>query len=109
MYRLFLDDLRDPPADGHEWVVVRSYREAVAHMTEHGCPSYMSFDHDLGEATPHEFDPPSGYDVAHWMVDRDLEHRGMWIPPDAQFHVHSQNPVGADNIRMLSARYMLLR
>lgn len=97
-YRLFLDDEREPPSDGGEWVIVRSYDEAVLLMQERGCPIYMSFDHDLGEGR-------NGLDVAKWMIDQDLVERDF-MPDGFQFYVHSQNPVGAKNINTLLLSYM---
>lgn len=93
-----------------EWVVVRSYTEAIALMKNRGCPDFMSFDHDL------ELDHYTGYkagvngftgmDVARWMVERDLDSQGDFIPPSFGFYVHSANPVGAENIRMLLDQYL---
>lgn len=97
-YRMFLDDERDPPRDGQEWVVVRSYDEAVAYMADHGIPTFMSFDHDLGGEK-------TGMDVAKWLVAHVLD-RGLDLS-DFSFYVHSQNPVGARNIGMLLDRLCL--
>ena len=48
MYRqLFIDDLRQPPSA--DWVVVRSFAQALAYFDSHGIPERISFDHDLGE------------------------------------------------------------
>lgn len=87
MTNLYLDDLRPIP-DGY--IGLRSYREFVDWITLHGLPVYISFDHDLGLAK-------SGYDCAKWLVDYCLDHK---VPlPD--FDVHSQNPVGKENITAL--------
>ena len=76
---LYLDDLRPTP-EGFERVY--SYEEFVAYL--------ISFDHDLGE----EF---SGYDCAKYLVDYCLD-RQLPLP---DFAVHSQNPVGKENIERL--------
>jgi hypothetical protein len=47
MLKLFLDDERFPPDDGSEWVIVRSAFEAMLYCMDHGCPEFISFDHDL--------------------------------------------------------------
>lgn len=95
MYKLFLDDERMPP-DG-EWTIVRSYDEAVAIITHHGIPSYMSFDHDLGS-------DKTGMDVAKWIcyyaLDNNFDLSSMI------FYVHSQNPVGRDNIQSYLDNFM---
>lgn len=97
-YKLFLDDERFPPGNESEWVIVRSYDEAVVVFEDRGGPTFMSFDHDLGLAE-------TGYDVALYMVNRDLDNPGF-ITPDFAFEVHSMNPIGAKNIRGLLSRYL---
>lgn len=88
-YRMFIDDLRDPP-DG-SWVIARTSSDALEYMREHGCPMEISFDHDLG-----------GEDIAmrvvKQMVEIDLDAGGKFIPAGFVFFVHSANPVGASNI-----------
>ena len=57
----------------------------------HGMPNDISFDHDLG-----------GSDTSRvfisWMVDA-LLNELIAFPEGFAFHVHSQNPVGADWIK----------
>ena len=84
---LYLDDLRSTP-EGFERVY--SYTEFVAYLEHKGLPDFISFDHDLGE----EF---SGYDCAKYLVDYCLDHQ-LSLP---DFVVHSQNPVGKENIERL--------
>lgn len=85
-YRLFLDDERDPPERETDWVIARSYKQAVEIVMERGWPNWVQFDHDLGLG-------PSGYDFAQWLVKYDMDRGGM--PNDFQFDSHSMNPVGA--------------
>jgi hypothetical protein len=89
--KLFLDDERFPP-DGPDWWIVRDMPEAIQYMEAHGCPLFISFDHDLGEGKH------TGADLARWMVNRDLDTDGKFIPSEFTYYVHSQNPVGATNI-----------
>lgn len=91
MWNLFIDDERDPPKDGREWVVCRSKMQVIAAVYDKGMPSYISFDHDLGE------DEETGYDIAKWIVNQELA-GSLNIPDDFDFYVHSQNPVGKANI-----------
>lgn len=87
MYNLYIDDLRNPPAD-REWVVCRSSQEALDRIMEIGMPSFISFDHDLGE------------DDTTMIFLRRLVNEvwdGQTVIPDYQ--IHSANPVGAQNIR----------
>lgn len=94
-WKLFLDDEREPVGDG--WTVCRNVAEAAAVVDVFGLPSMVSFDHDLGPGPA-----PAGYDntgmgMARWLVDRAMD--GAPLPADFSYYVHSQNPVGAENIR----------
>ena len=99
MNNLYLDDIRIPTTSGQS--IVRSYKEAIEYMEEHGCPDYISFDHDLGDA-----DEPTGLDVVKWMIVHDLDNEGTFIPDDFDFDVHSANPPGAANIKGLIVGYL---
>lgn len=94
-YRLFLDDERFPPEDDGDWTIARNFDEAVAIVVNHGLPSYMSLDHDLGEDL-------TGYDFALWIVGHALDNKLVWT---TGWFVHSMNPVGAANIRALLDRF----
>lgn len=50
-YKLWLEDLADTikPAPDATWKVARSSAEAIEILKEHGVPSFISFDFDLGE------------------------------------------------------------
>lgn len=95
-YKMFIDDERFP---AERMDIFRSYGAAVSWMESHGCPSYISFDHDLA-------DEKTGYDIAKWIVDTDIELDGKFMPDDFSFYVHSQNPVGRDNINALIKGYI---
>ena len=84
---LYLDDLRTTP---EEFERVYSYEEFVAYLQHYGLPDFISFDHDLGEGL-------SGYDCAKYLVDYCLAHQR----PLPNYQVHSQNPVGKENIERL--------
>lgn len=102
MIKLFIDDIRDPIDTSS--IVVRDYDEAIAYMQSNGCPDEISFDHDLGEA-----DAKTGYDVAKWLVEQDLNTNGKFIPGNFAYFVHSANPVGAANITGLLDNYLAVR
>lgn len=93
-YWLFLDDERFP-ADW--WLeeapvhIARSYDDFKAELEMHGCPEYISFDHDLGP------DSKSGMDCAHLFVNMIMDGE-LELIPTFSFSIHSQNPVGAENI-----------
>jgi hypothetical protein len=65
-YKMFLDDVRTVdfiyPKDSDQWILCRSYDEAVVYVQNHGFPNKVSFDHDLG------IDSLSGYDFAKYLV-----------------------------------------
>ena len=87
-YRMFLDDERMPASNG--WHIVRSSSDAIACVLAHGLPSRISFDHDLGgEDTAMRF--------VHFLVDYIIDNGLRGMVPD--YTVHSQNPVGAANIK----------
>ena len=83
-WNLYLDDLRDPK-DPY-WIVCRSTEEALKEVAARGMPTSMSLDHDLG-----------GDDTTMIFLRRLIDE--YWVgecPPD--YIVHSQNPVGRENI-----------
>lgn len=95
-YRLFIDDERDPPKG--PWIVVRSSAEAIETVKNRGLPFYISFDHDLGgDDTSMKF--------IDWLIEMVLDLRSLGIEmknikfPFPDYFIHSQNPVGRDNIR----------
>ncbi len=83
---LWLDDERPKP--DRVWDTVRSYNEFIDYITVEGVPDVISFDHDLGTGL-------TGYDCAMWLVTNDVD------ISDCDWRVHSENPVGAENIRVL--------
>jgi hypothetical protein len=101
-WKLFLDDEREPVGTG--WTVCRSVAEAIAVTGMFGLPSYISFDHDLGDGVA-----PVGYDntgmgFAKWFADQVMD--GAHMPEGFDFYVHSQNPIGADNIRSYMRKFL---
>ncbi len=87
MKKLYLDDLRPTP-DGFQRVY--DYNEFIIYFSENGLPDFISFDHDLGLGK-------TGYDCAKWLVEYCLDNK-LQLP---KFSVHSQNPVGKENIENL--------
>lgn len=87
MKHLFLDDLRVVP---NGFSGVKSYLEFTDFILKNGLPEFISFDHDLGEEK-------TGYDCAKWLVEYCMNNKF----PLPEFFVHSQNPVGKENIQRL--------
>jgi len=88
--KIWLDDERPMPPDFDTHV--RTADEAINALSK-GNIGYISFDHDLGIGK-------SGYDVANWIEKAVVLHNFGRIGWD----VHSQNPVGAQRIRVVMTR-----
>jgi len=100
-WMLFLDDERLPPeAMIYDYKIARSVDEAIELIKNHGCiPSYISFDHDLGDNTE------TGYDFTKILVNYDLD--GAYeLPIGFSYFVHSQNPIGKKNIETILNNYL---
>lgn len=95
-YKMFLDDIRDVDQyyPDEEFVVVRNCQEAMEYVIEHGLPSFVSFDHDLGDVETGEVEL-TGYSFAKFLVNYMLDNQ---IATPFDYYVHSANPVGAMNI-----------
>jgi len=97
---LFLDDIRTKeqvyPVYYGDYFEVRSFEEFCAWIEENGLPEIISFDHDLSiEHYAGDFSKEkTGMDCAKWLVEYCLDHNEK-LP---QYFVHSQNPVGKQNI-----------
>lgn len=100
MYSMYIDDERFPKYEFD--VIVRSFDQATSYMLIYGVPTYISFDHDLGENTP------TGFDIAKWLVEMDQDNV-CTMPETFSFNVHSANPVGAENIRCLLNNYLQVK
>lgn len=99
-WKLYLDDIRIRPEG---FVLARSYQDAVDLILKFGCPSFISFDHDLGLFP--DGTEKNGYDFAKWLVDSDLD-KIIKIPDDFSFSVHSSNPKGRENIKSILDGYL---
>jgi hypothetical protein len=118
-WNLFIDDERELKdvtwAPWHvrhlyrneEWVIVRSYGDAMVEILNRGFPKFVSFDHDLGDETKY-----TGYDLAKQLVENDIisgdqpSRQRYKFCDDFTFYVHSQNPVGKQNIETYLNNYL---
>ena len=121
-YRLFVDDERFPATsienDAYRadvglpplsasrlrqeqgpWVIARSTASALATIGDLGLPTFIAFDHDLGDSVP------TGHDLAKALVELDLD-GVIDMPIDLVFEVHSANPVGRANIKGILDNYL---
>jgi hypothetical protein len=112
-YNLFIDDqiddinedtgfaIRDPKRidPTRQYVGVKTIQEALDYISEHGCPVFISFDHDLGLYPDGK--PMETSELAKWLVEQDLNHPGF-IPEEFNYQVHSANVYGKSNLSILS-------
>lgn len=110
---LFLDDDRNPVKIGVIQTLIdlfmgtpitriaRTTQKAKKLCDKYGCPAYISFDHDLGENSE-----SSGHAFAQWLVNKDLDNGGYYIPTKFTFRVHTDNPIGKANIEGLLNIYL---
>lgn len=96
-YKFFIDDERFPP---ESWgntchAISRSSHAARCHVESYGMPSFISFDHDLGVL------PYGACDTSmlflSWLEDQLID-GNLTFPPNFDYYVHSQNPIGKQNI-----------
>lgn len=64
-WKLFLDDVRNPPESFDDAIVARTFREAVDAVRERGVPEQMSLDYDLSQ---HEHAFRNGKDFLEWFL-----------------------------------------
>lgn len=102
---LFLDDLRFPEDVRYAYgsykdlVICRSMDDAVWAVKQYGLPVFVSFDHDLADVHYIIGDgEKTGFTFAKWFCDYIMDNE-LELPDGFAFHVHSANPVGAENIR----------
>jgi hypothetical protein len=109
---LFLDDIRTPEsAFNHtkfplflkeKWDIVRNFNEFTEYIITNGLPDIVSFDHDLAQVHYDpttwveglKYDEETGLDCAKWLVEYCMNNN----LPLPKYNVHSQNPVGKENI-----------
>ena len=88
-YKLFLDDERYPK--NPDCMIARNSYDAQTFIDMWGMPVEMMLDHDLG-----------GLDTTMvflgWLEGYMNEH-GLTFPEGFTYSVHSQNPIGAKNIK----------
>lgn len=86
--KVWVDDVRKPP--DNKWLWCKFYEEAV-YIINNEDIQLISLDHDLGEEK-------NGYDLA-CIIEGRVYNDPDYTPPIIE--VHSQNPVGVQNIKMV--------
>ena len=108
---IYVDDIREDDTffkklhnyTQMEWIpiICRSAEEAIFFLNYYNKNFdnvIIDLDHDLGEG--HEINDslaPSGYDICKYIVENHISLM--------RFHIHSQNTVGAFNMRQLLTHY----
>ena len=93
-YELFIDDERWP-VDPY-WVIARTPLQAIQALEHYGFPYHMALDHDLGtDANGNNLTVMEFIDYIWKQADNNT----LVIPKDFTYSVHSQNPIGAENIK----------
>ena len=130
-----LDDIRDPREENWNNYIAKkvtnpkkviilwakNYEEFTSFIDTHGLPDIISFDHDLAweHYTPEKFwnnydeskkyqdaqvyTEKTGLDCAKWLIEYCMDNK-LSLP---HYHVHSWNPVGADNIKRLLTNFII--
>jgi hypothetical protein len=83
--------------------IVRTSKSAIDYVKINGCPSFISFDHDLGVVDGHL---DTAMIFVDWLIKYDLDQDGSVIPKDFMFNVHSMDPIGVDNIQTKLDNYL---
>ena len=94
---LWIDDLREPPKTGNNWLWARSVNEAKTAIMFYERQYQADFihidlDHDGGD---YVWDGGDYIDVLKWLEHQQLPDTGYI------FHIHTMNPVGRDNMRAI--------
>ena len=94
---LWVDDLREPPKTGDNWLWARSVSEAKTAIMFYERQHQVDFihidlDHDAGS---YAWDGGDYIEVLKWLEQHQLPDTGY------TFHLHTMNIVGRDNMRAI--------
>ena len=93
--KLWIDDVRQPPSQ--DWIWAKSTQQAIAAISgyEHNMHDdtiVISLDHDASDFFKYGEDY---IQVLNWLEREGIVDTGYF------FHLHSQNPVGVQNMRAI--------
>ena len=96
--KLWIDDVRKPPSN--DWIWVQSVAQAIPSIYEyernmHDDIIIIDLDHDAGNFVKYGGDYIK---ILDW-----LEHKGI-VDTNYFFHIHTQNPVGYQNMKAIIER-----
>jgi len=109
---LFIDDERYPSfiwEENKNFIITRNYNETIKYLKSlNTSPIFISFDHDLWIMDNWHI-WKTGYDIAKWLVEYDIQKKWEYIPNNFKFHVHSMNPIWWQNIKDYLNNYLKLK
>jgi hypothetical protein len=132
-YNLFLDDFRVPYNENSffkldaynligderyknlDWIIVKNFGEFIKTIEEKGLPELISTDHDLQDfhyyhyskyitftgKIDYEVVEGTGYECIKWLIQY-IDNNNLKMP---EILIHTQNPIGAENIKNLINNY----
>lgn len=95
-FKLWIDDCRVPP--NKDWIIAKNSEQAISIIKFSGLPDRIAFDHDLGG-------DDTAMVVVYFIINSWLD-KLLHIPENFSYSIHSQNPVGADNIRIAMENFL---
>lgn len=112
MYNLFIDDqiddwlediqdyIRSPKRidPTREYVAVKSVQDAIDYVVANGCPSFISFDHDLGIVNGKD---ETTVEFVDWLIRKDMDSNFSFIPEGFSYRIHSANNQAKDRLSKL--------
>jgi hypothetical protein len=104
--RLYLDSFRDLP-EGGDWVIARSYTDAVDWVKTHQFPDFISFGPIITVN-----DTNSCVDFARWLVDFDQNKGDSFIhrmPYDFHYTIHASRDDYKAQIRHIMNKYLFYK
>ena len=93
--KLWIDDMRQPPAD--DWIWVKTTNQAIAAINQYernmnDDTIMINLDHDAGDFVN---DGGDYIQILNWLEKNRIVDTGYF------FHIHSMNPVGIQNMRAI--------
>ena len=95
MFKLWIDDMRRPPSDEWIWVQTVNQAKSAIRFYERSYNSdiiIIDLDHDAGNFAKNGGDY---VEILNWLEREGIVDTGYF------FHIHSQNPVGVENMRAI--------
>lgn len=118
---LWLDDIRNPTYEiWNNYIAknignplemniiwIKNFHNFKLQILTNGLPDIVSFDHDLENfhISKSTYIERTGYDCAKWLVNHCMQNN-LDFP---QYHVHSANPVGKENIQKYIINYLKIK